>query len=221
GVGTAVRVVESAACTGAREEVVGWHRARGGRGRREAGDLRLLHRQRRGKRAGLDIAPALLDAEGRLTLPAEADQILRIDRVGQLLGAVRCAYTVLGHQRPHLAAGDGEAARGLRLAPDLALPQRVAVALVVVGGGSRTQEVGLEVAGQLVRAGVAFKQAAQAALPSAKVQLADVAFVRAGHRDGVEWRVDVGVHRVLPPHAFRREEGDRSDGDALVVDRGG
>src|SRR5262249_37448324 len=132
-------VVQTAILSGTAEEEV----SRIGSIGRKAGDLCLLRGCRDREQTGLHIAEALLQTDAGLTGPGEADHVLRIDRVGELLGAVIGALPVLGNQRPHLTAGKSEALSVLHLAPDLALTQHVAVALVVVGRGARTQKVGL------------------------------------------------------------------------------
>ena len=105
------------------------------------------------------------------------------------------------------------------LAPDLALTQNVAVGLVVVGRGARSQPVHLVVAGQVECARIALDQRRQTALASGEVQLAHVTFVRARERNRVQRRVDVGVHRTLAPHTFKRHEPTRRNRHSLVVQR--
>src|SRR6185312_6737594 len=141
----------------------------------------------------LHVAEDLLNADGGLARPAEADGVLCVDGVGQLLRAVVGAGAGLRNQRPHLAARDGEAAGERRLSPELALPQGIAVGLIAVRRRSGTEEVTLKIAGQLELAGVSDEEPAEAALAAGEVEFADVALAGAGERDGIERGVDVGV----------------------------
>ena len=163
------------------------------------------------------LSNGLLEADAWLTLPAEADVVLSVDRHRQVLGAVVGALLGLGYERPHLSAGDLEAIVGCGLTPDLALTEGVAVALVVVAGGAGGEEVGFDVTGEFEGSGVAFEEATDAALTAGEVQFAGVCLCRARVRGGVERRVDIGVQRALTVNTFKREEGDRSDGHSLVA----
>src|SRR6185312_8160432 len=115
--------------------------------------------------------------------------VLGVDGHRQHLGTVIGSLFRLRHQRPHLAAGNSEAALGSDLAPDLPLPQRVAVALVIVAGDAGRKKVGLEVARQLEWPGITLEETAETALASGEVELAGVRLRGSGIRGGIERRV--------------------------------
>ena len=77
------------------------------------------------------------------------------------------------------------------------------------------------VTGELEGAGVALEEGAEAALAAGEVELTGVGLGLPIVGRGVEGGVDVGVDGAGAVDVFEREEGDRGDGDALVVDGGG
>src|SRR6202453_4544327 len=98
--------------------------------------------------------------------------------------------------------------RALRIFPDLALAESVAVALVVVAGDTGTEKVSFDVASHPVRASVAFEDGAETALTAREVQFGGVRLGCAWVGGGVERRIDVRVQGALTPYRFKREEGD-------------
>src|SRR5581483_7852784 len=90
---------------------------------------------------------------------------------------------------------------------------------IIVRAGARAQEVHLVISTEREVAGVGLEQRTDTALTAGKVQLGGLVLGRARKGNVVERRVDVRVDRALPPHTFKREERDRSDTDALVVQR--
>src|SRR3984957_10455024 len=175
-------------------------------------DLRIFKRHRPSEDAGL-----LLEANVSVTRPAETDVVIGIDNLRQIFRSRVGADLGFGNQRPHLTAGDGEAAFRCSLCPDLALAKGVAVALVVIAGRTGGQEVGFNVAGQLEALGIALEEGADAALTTGEVQLGSVRLCCAGIRGGVERSVDVRVERTGAVHTFKCEEGDRCNLHTLVA----
>src|SRR5580698_1979913 len=80
------------------------------------------------------VAKVLGQAHAILPGPTEADGILRVDSHWERFRAVIGPMPGFGSQTPHLAPGEGESVVKGRLSPCLPLAQRIAVALVVVGG---------------------------------------------------------------------------------------
>src|SRR5215469_4101631 len=101
------------------------------------------------------VVEVLGDAEAVLPRPSKPDVICRVDRHRRGLGTVVQALLGFRGQAPHLAAGDGPAARKSRLTPDLALAHAVAVALTTVRGRAGTQPVELVIAGHFYGVGLA------------------------------------------------------------------
>ena len=94
-----------------------------------------------------------------LARPNKARNVIRVDglrsfdvaaQIGEALGALR-------GQRPHLPALDREARVEGGLRPNHALTHYVAVGLVVVGGGSRTEKVSLDISTIRGESGLAFR----------------------------------------------------------------
>ncbi len=181
------RVIEAAARTRIAEEEVLV------RIRRREDILRILQRYRHRCHAEL-----LLNPHARLARPAKTNVVLSVDRHRQNFRTVVRALLRLCHQRPHLAASYGEAALRRSLSPDLPLPQRIAVALVVVAGYARREKISLKVARQLERSSVTLEQPTQPALATGEVELAGMRLRRSRIGSGVERRIHIRIQRPLP-----------------------
>src|SRR5271169_609089 len=98
------------------------------------------------------VAEVLGYAQTILPRPAETYVVRRIDGHRRSFSTV--VHTMLGFrdQAPHLTTGETPSVVEHCLAPGLPIPQRIAVALIVVGSHTRGEEVRFEVAGHL-RAG--------------------------------------------------------------------
>src|SRR6185437_3090184 len=105
-----------------------------------AADIESL-RLFRGKADGHLLAKILHDASAILALPTESRVVLRIDGHGQIFAAIVEQRLGFGCQAPHLSPGKDPSTGCLYLGEDLPLTVRVAVALVVIGSGSRREPV--------------------------------------------------------------------------------
>ncbi len=81
-------------------------------------------------------------------------------------------FLILRGKRPQLAAGEGPVVMSLSLGPEHALPQHVAVGLVVVRRDAGAQKVSLVVAAQCSPARLAFDHQAYTRLTGGSVELA-------------------------------------------------
>src|SRR6202035_2583058 len=105
------------------------------------------------------------------------------------------------------------------LAPGLALAHGVAIALVVVGGDARREEVSFVIARQLGTLQPALGQHGNPRLAARPKKLRYGALGSAWHGKRVEWRIDVGTQGSGPAHKFCRQEAAGRNVDTLVVDR--
>ena len=177
--------------------------------------FRILHREAEPSL----VAEILDDAETILTRPAKAHGILRVDGHGQRFGTIVQTLPGLGHQAPHLTAGEDPAVFQRGLAPCLPLAEHVGVALVVVGGGAGAQEVGFHVARHGHVFELALGQHRNTRLTARSIELRHARLRRTGVRNPVQASVDVGSLGALPPYRFCRQEAARGNGDSLVVNR--
>src|SRR5579862_6707924 len=106
--------------------------------------LRILHRN-----TDPDFVVEALDqSQSVLTRPTEAHGIRRVDGHRQRFRAVIQSMRSFGKQTPHLTASKSEAVIESSLSPCLALPQTVAITLVVVGSHTGREKVSFNIAGQ-------------------------------------------------------------------------
>src|SRR5256886_16921733 len=120
------------------------------------------------------------------SLPSEASHILRVDHHRQRFPAVLNAFPISRGKTPHLATGDGKTAVESSLRPELALPENVAVALTIVGGGAGAEEVHFEVAGELGGSNLRLGQHGGAGLASRENIFGYFAERVAGEGDSIE-----------------------------------
>src|SRR4029077_222838 len=122
------------------------------------------------------------------------------------------------NQAPHLAAGDGPAAFESRLRPELALPECVAVGLVVIRGNTRRQEVTLEVAADFNAIELSGNSSVNLGLSAGKVQVIHVGVGGAGERNSLEVCVHVVGDGTLAINTFSRHEAAGRNRDSLEAD---
>src|SRR5262249_6704991 len=95
-------------------------------------------------------------AEAKLASPAKSRSVLSINDLGQGFGSVVHALGRLCYKAPHLTTGKRQATIESCLSQELAWAERVAVALIVVGGRSGRQEISLVVTADLDLGQLAF-----------------------------------------------------------------
>ena len=95
------------------------------------------------------VSEIFRDAQTILPRPAEPGRVLRINGHRQSFAAI--VYALLGfrNQAPHLSTCEGEPVIEGNLAKGLPLAEGIAVALVVIGGYTGREKIGLHVSGKL------------------------------------------------------------------------
>src|SRR5262249_47535 len=140
-----------------------------------------------------ELIPVLRNAESVRTLPSPADDVLRIDLQGKRFLPVFDSFLAFGHHAPHLATRKIEPALKLDGRAQLPLAEHVAVALPVVGGDARSEEVALVVAAHLCIADFRVDEQSQPRLAGGEVVLAHLRQSRTRIGNTRKRGVDVGA----------------------------
>jgi len=181
-------VVESAAVSGGCVPKILRDSASGGGEGREAATAEGCLRTFDGNAECQFIAEKTLRCAERIsTLPGEPNDVLRIDHHWQGFLTVLNALPIFRCKTPHLAAGDGKTTIESGLRPQLALPENIAVALTIVGGGAGAEEVHFEVAGELSAADLGLGQHGGAGLASGENVFGNFAERVAGEGMPLSW----------------------------------
>src|ERR1700722_210755 len=188
---------------------------------RKSGDAGIVESTPRARRAnqevvcvtvGSDCSLRILHGDGEpdlvvnvlrqpqciLPCPAETGGILRVDSHGQCFAAVVHAMFGFGDQTPHLPAGETPAIVEGGLTPHLALPYRVTVALIVVRGNARRQEVSFHISRQLHVRQLPFRQQREPGLAGRSEEFRSRAGRGPGHGYRVKRRVVFGPQAPGP-----------------------